>query len=326
MRSSLFFLLSFLPGLLLPAAAAADATVRIALRDDVLVAKADITVGDVAQVAAADSGIKTSIERLRVGRAPRVGHVLQIGREELMYLVRTRTALAGNAVMWSGAVAVKVRSASQSFDGSAIVDAGRRFLHEALAPRFAKVDVQFDERLPDVVLPPGAVTLHARASDLTHVHARMPVWVDIAVDGHVYRAIVLPFKVSAQRLVFVARTALAEGSAVGPNDFDLVEQDVAAIAAVADTPVTSDEFAPSRLRRALRSGDILRRSQLMRAGVLRGDIVKLVVATRDVRIETRATAQQDGELGQRVSVKPEHGDTAVAARIVAAGVAAVEEK
>ncbi|HSY26141.1 MAG TPA: flagellar basal body P-ring formation chaperone FlgA, partial [Burkholderiaceae bacterium] len=89
-------------------------------------------------------------------------------------------------------------------------------------------------------------------------------------------------------------------------------------------PIVDVEM-PARVKKTVKKGQILMRDQLSQQGmVFRGDSVKLMLTDGGLMIETRAIAEQDGNVGQLVKVKPETSDAAVTALIVAPGVVKVE--
>ncbi|MBI1890113.1 MAG: flagellar basal body P-ring formation protein FlgA [Burkholderiales bacterium] len=299
-------------------AAQPAAAMHLQLRQEAVIAERFITVADIATVDASPE-IAGVIKALHIGAAPRVGNVDQWTREDVEQLIRRRVPGFKSNLKWSGPRVVKVRVATRAVDSRALVDVARSKLQNALQKKFEKVDVTVLAVPAELDLPLGDVSFRPRDVDLKHFYARIPVWVDVHVNGAFYRSVVVPFSANVRQSVYVANRDIAEGALVTAADFDVRVEEVSAI---------SDELMPverlqeqTRLRKRLNNGQILTRTHLAPLGmVARGDSVKLILAEGGVVIEARAVAQEEGGLGQMVRVKPESSADAVLARVVALGV------
>ncbi|HVK94296.1 MAG TPA: hypothetical protein VM571_06180, partial [Noviherbaspirillum sp.] len=188
--------------------------VHIALRPEADVNRTHITVGDIATVSADSQEMRNALLALRVASAPRIGYVDRYSRAEVELVVRRGLASKKVKTAWSGARFVKVRSVGRTLEAGAIVDAARAAALKQLGEKFEAVDLQLASPLDDMVLPMGELRFKPRTIDTSHVASRLPVWVDIDVDGVPYRSVVVPFSVNASQLVLVARRDLAQGGAV----------------------------------------------------------------------------------------------------------------
>lgn len=298
-------------------------TVPLALKPDVVVTARQVTLADVAVVGAADPQLKNTLEALRIARAPRIGYAERLTRLELDQLIRTRLAAAGVKTQWSGAQAVRLQSSGRMVDTRPLVETARSYLLKELGTRFQMVDIELASPVADLELPAGALAFKARTMDLKHVYPRMPVWVDIHVDQTAYRSVLVTFIVKGSQPVYVARRDLPEGSVVADGDVELRNED---ISVVPNDPVASVDLGGSvRTKKPLSSGQIVTRSHLSQPGmIMRGDLVRLVLAHGGVVIETLAMAQQDAAIGQALRVRAENSIDAVAARVVSAGVVRAE--
>jgi flagella basal body P-ring formation protein FlgA len=198
-------------------------------------------------------------------------------------------------------------------------------LRHALQGRYEDVDVQLGSAMADLAVPAGDVTLFVRTGDLQRVSSRLPVWVDVAVNGKIERTVSAMLEVRASQRVYVARHLVPEGEYLASEDADVVLADVTKLSEI---PLSLGELRTGiRTRRALRQGEIIRRTQIAaKADVMRGDPVKLTVVQAGLAVETIAKAQQDGVIGQRIRVKPTQSNDVVTAMIVDAGVVRMEER
>lgn len=317
------FRLMILLGLLTRIVTASAGEVVLELRPDVVLDGPHVTLSDLARIGGADVALQERLSTLAVGRAPLVGHVDQRGRAELDLLLRSQVLHLDQPIVWRGAALVKIRRASQPLAVDLLVDAARRYVRS----RFDAdgIDIRLDGALAEVAAPLGEVRLVARMAAPGRLRARMPVWVDVIVDGGLYRSVVVPLLVSERRPVYVARHGLAAGSGVTADDFELREEDVAALA---DEPVAAGALAgAARMRQPLDAGQVATVRQVALAGtVLRGDEVRLRTGAAGIAIETGAYAQANGVVGQRIPVRPLNSNETIMAWVTAPGVVSMERR
>ena len=320
--SAFFWVAFLLPSQLVRAASVAD-DLQLELRADVVVTGSHILMSDLTSVASANKQLKDAVESMRVGNAPRVGHVERYTRAELEQQMRSRLIPYSGKIEWSGANAIKVRSAGQILPGDKLSEEIKEIVKSELKAKYASVELNSSSPLADVELPVGEVSWKLRPIDVDHLFSLLPVWVDVSVNKQPYRAVTVSFLLKLKTNVYVAHRDLPVGTVVATEDFEAKLEDVSDIAQ--EVMPIADVEMPARVKKAVKKGQILMRDQLSQQGmVFRGDSVKLMLTDGGLMIETRAIAEQDGNVGQLVKVKPETSDAAVTALIVAPGVVKVE--
>lgn len=194
---------------------AAEASMQLQLRKDATITERFVTVGDVVE---ADAGKNLSpvLKALHIGPAPRVGNVDQLTREEVEQVMRRRMPDVKLNVEWSGPRMVKIRAAAHAVDTAALVEAARNQLLNDLRKKFEKAEVSALAMPNELELPIGEISYKPRGIDIKQSHARIPVWVDVYVNGAFYKSVVVPFSASVQQPLYVARgdsvkLILAEG-------------------------------------------------------------------------------------------------------------------
>lgn len=299
------------------AAVPGEVKVHIELKDEAIAHESVVTFSDVAIVRADKPQDEKTLNTLRVRNAPMAGRVEQMTREELEQLLRTRGDVASLRVTWSGARAVRIRRASQMVQGQVLIDTAKAYLQEVLALRFEKFELEPVMPPADLEVPAGTVLLQARPLDGKPA-ARVPVWVDVYVNGVVVRSAVVALHVKAMKDVLVARRDLPAGSTVSDADFEVEQQDVAALQSA--LVAVSSMREPVRLRKTLLAGKVLTGEYLLEQGaVSRGDAVTLIFAEGGVVVETLATAEHEASIGRTVMVRPVGSTDRVEGRLVARG-------
>ncbi len=302
---------------------AAAGEVTVSLHAQALAEHAAVVLADLATVTASSAELQRQFAQLPLGPAPLAGYQARHSREELALQLRGLALSQGHRIAWEGAPAVTVQRASRLLETEKLVAAARQLLLARFGAAYDSVAVQLAAPLPALAVPAGPLQLRARLPDGVPPRGHMAVWVDVLVHDTVYRSVVLPLAVSARRAVYVARRALAAGATAAAADFELRQEDAAALA---DEPLAPGALAPgARLRQAVAQGQVLATRQLAAPGmVLRGDRVRLVAQGGAVEVETVACALADGGMGQRVAVRPEGGSAMVEATVVAPDLVRIE--
>jgi len=296
------------------------ASVGIALRENVVLEHARVTLADVATVQA-DERTSAAFNAIVLGHAPRIGYTERLTRAQIELLVR-RHSDAGNAVLsWTGANAVALHTAAQTVRGDAMTAAAIAALRSTYAAPGRQLDVSTASPVADVDVPVGQLSIRPRALGGAALAPRTPVWLDLVVDGAVYRSVVVQLAPTMHQNAYVAKHALEQGAWVGAADFAVVQSNVAGVQAV---PVVT-ALAPFRLARPVKAGQLLDVSAQAPGGkVLRGDQVRVLVKAGQIGIETTATAMADAGPGQVLQVRPAGGKDIIAGRLDQSGTVTIE--
>lgn len=300
-----------------------DDVIRLQLRPEVLLDHARMVVADVLTVDAPDRSTKLAIEDLPLGGAPMIGYVERRTRAELEAVLRGQAFLSGRRVEWQGARVSNIRTQGRRIEGAALEAVARKYLLDTFGNHYDAMELILAAPAADLDAPMGRLHLAARMLAHPRLLERMPVWVDVTVDGRPYRSAVLLMHVVARKAVYTARYAMSAGSMVQAEDFSLVPENVAGLEA---EPLASGALRMgSRLKQAIRQGEILTEKQVSAQGmVFRGDVVRLIVADSAMRLETSAYAQSDANVGEIVNVKPGQSSEVIAGRVVAAGIVQID--
>lgn len=297
--------------------AAHAAPLPLQLKAEALVAGPRIALADVVQ---ADG----TLPALDLGAAPLPGYSARLARAELERTLRAR-GLQGQFTV-AGADAVRIERRAQAADSAALAAAAQQQLRSQLeqgAAGGARIELRLDGAAPEVQLPQGRVEFHPQplAAGLAP-RSRMQVTVDIAVDGAYQRSVSVPFRVNAWAPALVATRALPSGAAPACDSLALQQVDIATL----DSAPAGTECArlQGRLKRALPAGMPLAAAWLQRpAAVAQGDNIALRLLQGAIELESRAVALSDGEVGQRIDVRPTASQQAVRAEIIAPGLARI---
>jgi flagella basal body P-ring formation protein FlgA len=287
---------------------------ELELRADALVRGRQLTLG---QVAALPAGAAQRLGQAALGPAPRPGYPEILSRQRIERLLRQQGI--AEALQWRGAQRVRVESAGRLLDGAAIGAAALAAVHARLAGAGLAAEVAL-ERQPDAVaLPEGEPGLSVQAPPLESLlRPRAGVRVELSSDGLYAATVPVALRVRAEGEVLVARRGLARGALLRCEELQAERRDLAALGRM---PAPAACREGQRLLEAVPAGAALAAAALQPApAVMQGEEVALQVPGRGLRVEARAVALADGQLGQTVAVRALRGSAPVAARVTAAGV------
>jgi len=301
-------------------AAHAAAPARITLKSNAVVTQRQVTLGAIAAIASTDLATVSALAAMPVANAPRPGYTERITREELKRRIRTRTPGVRAPLSWDGADAVTIELASSLVEGTRLQALALEHARRAFEGRFRELEVMALETVADVAVPPGELTLRPRALPAGALARRVPVWIDVVVDGAFFRGVVVAVQVEAYAQGLAAAADLAAGRILAAADFTARRVDFA-LGAAFDARLVPEGM---RLRRALRAGAVLMAADLEpRRAVARGETVTLKLHAPMVRLETRAVALGDAGVGDDIWVKRESAGEALRALVVAPGIVEV---
>lgn len=302
-----------------------EGQVQIALRADIAVAAAQVTLGDIAILHTRDLPTIQRLASLPLGRAPAAGSEGVVRRAAIAHWIRSQLGIRGEQVQWDGAEETRVRLLAQELPGGRLQRAAETALRNWLVPRTSRAEVQALPVVGELKLPPGPVALEVRPfAENAQPAPRMLVWVDVHVDGRFVRAVPVSFQVEAYQTAWVAPGAVASGVELGPGMVERREVKVTARPPGDSLRVSRSEAAGFtagwRTTKPVADGEPITVHNAAPAPLIaRGEWVSLRLKSGLVELERRAQVMQDAHLGQVVQVRASGGSAPVSARVVAAG-------
>lgn len=176
------------------------------------------------------------------------------------------------------------------------------YLGEWLSSRVDRFDVAPDPAtVPALDLPPGTMDIRVRPlPDDARPVSRMPLWLDLFIDGRFERSVLVTSRVRAYCAAWMANTDLAAGTRLAPQFLTHSELDVAAMGI---TPWRGDPTGAVLRTRVLRGSALTARNVAPALAVSRGERVLLSSRVGGIEVLAAAQALQDADVGQRVQVR-----------------------
>jgi flagella basal body P-ring formation protein FlgA len=302
--------------MVLTGAEACAGVVRVVLRPRAVVAGPEVSLGEVADLEGAPEDV-AALVHVPVAGAPRAGIVKHLRVEDVDAALRRVRKESG--VRLGGAAETSLAAAVRTIDGSQLAHHALEALRQL--PEAAGLSLALGGPVASLEVPARELSLRARPLDAATLAPHMTVWVDVLVDGRVYRSAQVPVAVSDERSVLVALADMVAGDEVVAARFETVRRNVAGARAA---PLAAGQLpAGGRLARRLRAGEILGQDCLAAAdAVMAGDRVRVISRESGLLIEVAGTVVHGGVPGQAVDVRVAHSGQAVKG-VLAAGATVV---
>ncbi|MEM5421260.1 flagellar basal body P-ring formation chaperone FlgA [Paraburkholderia ferrariae] len=278
----------------------------------------DVKLGEIAHVDAPDGAQRTLLSGIDLGPAPRVGFERQVRRSDIERALHAQGWSSGNPLGLSGAQVTVVRVASQQVGSDELLHCATASLVDSLNTAYRNIRLTPLDAPAALALPVGRIDYRARPMDAPRpLPRRMAQWVDISVDGRLYRSVPVTFEIHAQTEALVAGRELTHDEPLAADAASVHDVDAAG---VKDKLLPADALAAGlHVRRELPAGTALTWADVgTPPAVARGDWVTLRVGAGAVRIEERVQALEDGQLGAAVHVKSAAG-VSLSARVIGSG-------
>lgn len=247
-----------------------------------------------------------AIEAMDLGAAPRFGDELRLDRKRIEAWLR-RAAPELPPFAWEGADTVRIARRGRDVPAQDICQAASEALRAALSRPHLQVNTvaqcpEAASRVPNA----GELSFRARPPvDDAWPARRIVVPVELWTDGQYVRTVVVPVKVEALGLVWVALEDLAAQQALGGDAVSTIEPVTVDLAGLRSPPLPAQTpLEGLRLRRPLLRGQVLTATHVETMPIVRrGQAVTVRAQSGAISLETTGEALQDGVIGKPVLIR-----------------------
>jgi flagella basal body P-ring formation protein FlgA len=297
---------------LIPAVQAAE--IAIFLRPEAEVRGPDIRLGEVAEIACAETGLQRRLEGLVIGKAPLPGRSRNISADYVRLRLRQLDIEAERMVL-GGAERIEVTLPAVTVSEEQIRQIVTGFLKTSGIWGDAEVSVAKLTISADRTLPEGRVTYRVLPPRHMRSLATVPLSIVFDVDGRFQKTIRATARIAALAPVVAAARPIGRLKPITSDDLKMEKMDLAELPAGVMTEV--DDIIGKRARRNIDAGDILRPDLIeMPPLVKRGDMVVIVAESEGFKVTATGEAKSDGLRGEQVKVVNLDSNKRFSARVV----------
>lgn len=289
-------------------AAMADNPVLIQLRGEALVMARTYGLADIAEPGSIDPALKEQLCGVEIGRTPRPGQLTQVTRFEMTALLEKALPGISERLRWGGPVFVRVRGGGTPCDVEALQQSAYQLLLSWLQQRYGQGSAQRVGEPKPVMVPAGNVTFRPKLSATGRLVKRMPVWVDVLVDGEHFQTVPIWFAVSVQAPALVVKGAMKRYQELSPGD---VEETILDIASLNDEPLQKSSLPGKRIVHDLEAGAVITAGDVEpMPDVRRGELITVYAHQGAVSLTVKGIALMDGHVSQQITVRnPGNGES-----------------
>jgi len=297
---------------LIPAVPAAD--IAIMLRPEAEVQGADIRLGEVAEIACAETELQRRLEGLVIGKAPLPGRSRPITADYVRLRLR-QLDIGADRMVLGGAERIEVSMPGVEVSEEQIRQIVTGFIKTSGIWGDAEVKVEELMISADRTLPKGRATYRVLPPRNMRSLATVPLSVVFDVDGRFQKTIRATVRVEALAPVVVAARPIGRLRPITGDDLQTEKMDLTELPVGVLTD--ADDIIGKRARRNIDAGDILRPDLIeMPPLVKRGDMVVIVAESRGIKVTATGEVKSDGLRGERVKVVNLDSNKHFTARVV----------
>ena len=288
------FLLSYAPS----NSKASDDVITIKLPIEARVSGDTILIEEIASISGPSSTQLAKISALTVGCSPRAGSAIQINPGTIEKVLKDNGFNLQEIRIESDGP-LKIIRDFEILTAEKIVAAVTSYIFQNAPWEDEQINVRPISFKQDLRLPPGKVTLNVSTSKHSNWCGSERFTVSVMVDQETVKQIRLSAFIEVWGTVVLTTRPLGRGQPIGPDDVALKKMDLAS--APVNAVVDKNYAIGSIVRRSIAINSVLRSDQIELPPLIRkGDVVEVVVEARNLRITTKAVAQENGSLGERI--------------------------
>ncbi|MGB5420514.1 MAG: flagellar basal body P-ring formation chaperone FlgA [Desulfobacterales bacterium] len=298
--------------LIIPAVPAAD--IMIILRPEAEVRGSDIRLGEVAEIACAETELQRRLEGLVIGKAPLPGRSRNISAEYVRLRLR-QLDIGMERMVLGGAERIEVSIPGVMVSEEQIRQIVTGFVKASGIWGDAEVKVAELTISADRTLPKGQATYRVLPPRNMRSLATVPLSVVFDIDGRFQKTIRATARVEALAPVVVAARPIGRLKPISNDDLKMEKMNLSELPAGVMTD--ADDIIGQRARRNIDAGDILRPDLIeMPPLVKRGDMVVIVAESEGIKVTATGEVKSDGLRGEQVKVVNLDSNKRFSARVV----------
>jgi flagella basal body P-ring formation protein FlgA len=273
----------------------------INLKEEAAARSNTIFLNDVADLRNADPNSLRMVGQISLGPAPEFGCTIVLSRHQIQERIQTEAGSLSGAVL-SGADAVQVQRQGRPADFTEIASLLKSHLLETTPWKTAEIEIRSIGGVKGIELPPDAVELRLSSNPTIVGRRRIMAPIEVVHAGKILRCFWVTADVSVHASILAASRRIPLDKLVTPED--LVET-------VADIPnlrgayvMHPEEILGKASRRTFSAGDPLTREAFSDPFLVRhGETVRMRLERNGIVVTALARAEQDGKLGQVITVR-----------------------
>jgi len=288
--------------------------VTVELKNEITTTAATIYLSDIAKISSNNKTLYSKLKRVVVMKKPRPGVLNVVSRSDVIGYVSQNIENAYNNIIWKGHGYVKIYAAGQKLRLDKLVNVASEYLGEVMSPIYSDYDYQVRSRLNELSVPLGDISLKPHLRSQT-INRRQCVWVDVYVNNEHYQTVPVWYSVSAYKNIPIVAYDVKANSYLENEVLDLVRTDVTGM----DVSMIYKHESTGTIvfNKNMKSGEKIMQADVKPVSdVMHGQVIQIESHAGNIVVSVKGVAEDDGNVGEIVSVRTINDNDAFSARVI----------
>src|SRR5690554_558119 len=289
-----------------------DNQIRIVLSPEAEVAGEEYCLGDIALLEGGEPGILAELAGISLGQAPRAGNFRWL-YQSYLELSLQRAGWPADTYLLEMPSRVKIYGACQKVTGEMLAETLNGMLEEYICPEWEEWWLESLGLPTEITLPPGEVRVELENKPVSLSPGSLLLRLKILLAGEEYRTIPVSCRLRVKAGVLVLTTDLVKSAVLTEDKYQREVREITRSNAITG-PLAAGEF---RTTRPLRAGKVLEDRDIEPVPTVTKDSrVRVIARGTSLLVIVAGLAQEDGKLGEEISVKNVESGEIIQARVI----------
>ena len=277
--------------------------INIFIPEQVFVNKAQLTLGDIAEIIGADNAKVETLKKVNLGSAPSPGSRMVLNNE-LLGMRISAASLNYNDVTWYIPDNITIIAKSQTISGQELLVTAQNYIKSNIPQAITDYTIENVNLPQDLLIREGTVTLKPVLPYGVRYNAPTNVFINVMVDDVLVKKVELRFNVKRYEQVVVLTNPLMPNQIITGADLAIVRMDISKIPQGYINDI--NKIIGKVVLRVLAAETVLNTGMLYNPIIInKASTVEIVYQNNGIEVRAVGTALQDGREGEMIRVQNE---------------------
>ena len=277
--------------------------INIFIPEQVFVNKAQLTLGDIAEIIGADNAKVETLKKVNLGSAPSPGSRMVLNNE-LLGMRISAASLNYNDVTWYIPDNITIIAKSQTISGQELLVTAQNYIKSNIPQAITDYTIENVNLPQDLLIREGTVTLKPVLPYGVRYNAPTNVFINVMVDDVLVKKVELRFNVKRYEQVVVLTNPLMPNQIITGADLAIVRVDISKIPQGYINDI--NKIIGKVVLRVLAAETVLNNGMLYNPIIInKASTVEIVYQNNGIEVRAVGTALQDGREGEMIRVQNE---------------------
>lgn len=277
--------------------------INIFIPEQVFVNKAQLTLGDIAEIIGADNAKVETLKKVNLGSAPSPGSRMVLNNE-LLGMRISAASLNYNDVTWYIPDNITIIAKSQTISGQELLVTAQNYIKSNIPQAITDYTIENVNLPQDLLIREGTVTLKPVLPYGVRYNAPTNVFINVMLDDVLVKKVELRFNVKRYEQVVVLTNPLMPNQIITGADLAIVRVDISKIPQGYINDI--NKIIGKVVLRVLAAETVLNTGMLYNPIIInKASTVEIVYQNNGIEVRAVGTALQDGREGEMIRVQNE---------------------